>query len=256
MRPLPWLIAHRGAMAEAPENVEAAFDLAFSHKVDGIELDVQMTADGVPVVFHDDTLRRITGKRGAVADRHIAELLELDFGRWYSEYFRGQRLMTLESLLSRYAGRGILMLELKSATGRQNPYVYRDRLCREVTRLIDFYVPGHLHDEIFLLSFDADMIAKTRKFAPHLSYILNIKKPAAQGEKENAEHENLWGYCLPRRKLGRDFSRLCHEKGLRIAVYSCNTPGEVSTALEAGADVVMTDDPAKTVEAFGENMCL
>ena len=55
----PWLIAHRGAMAEAPENVEAAFDLAFCRGVDGIEFDVQLSADHVPVIFHDDSLERI-----------------------------------------------------------------------------------------------------------------------------------------------------------------------------------------------------
>lgn len=51
--PLPWAIAHRGNSAEAPENTAAAFDAALEAPIDGIELDVQMSADGVPVIHHD-----------------------------------------------------------------------------------------------------------------------------------------------------------------------------------------------------------
>ncbi|MCF8025127.1 MAG: glycerophosphodiester phosphodiesterase [Desulfobacteraceae bacterium] len=250
MRPLPWLIAHRGAMAEAPENVEAAFELAFSYAVDGVELDVQMTADGVPVVFHDETLRRITGQRCAVADREAAELLEIDFGGWYSEKFRGQQLMTLESILQRYSGRGILMIELKSECGGQSPDAYLDRLCREAARLIDLHVSRHLQDEIFILGFDGEMIAKSQEMSPQLKHILNIKKPVYPNRKKLPVFEDLWGYCLPRRKFTRDFAGLCHERGLHIAVYSCNTSGQVFSAIEAGADVVMTDDPARVSKAF------
>ncbi|MFW5958267.1 MAG: glycerophosphodiester phosphodiesterase, partial [Desulfosalsimonas sp.] len=92
MRPFPWIIAHRGAMAEAPENSQAAFDLAFFYDVHGIEFDVQMTADGVPVVFHDNTLRRVTGRRTTVADTRFSELSDLDFGKLFSQDFPVQHI--------------------------------------------------------------------------------------------------------------------------------------------------------------------
>ncbi|MES1168290.1 MAG: glycerophosphodiester phosphodiesterase family protein, partial [Oleiharenicola lentus] len=62
--PGPLIIAHRGASAEKPENTIAAFRRALALEVDGIELDVHVTKDGVPVVFHDAQLRRLTGVRG------------------------------------------------------------------------------------------------------------------------------------------------------------------------------------------------
>lgn len=254
MRPIPWLIAHRGASAEAPENVEVAFDLAFSHSADGIELDVQMTADGVAVVFHDGSLRRITGRRGAVADNKIADLLELDFGRWYSEDFRGQGLMTLESFLKRYAGMGILMIELKSGAGRRDPYEYRIRLCKEVIRQIRLHAARSVPDEIFVLGFDAEMIAECRAHAPELNYILNIKNPPPGTYSNTLHHENLWGYCLPRRKLTGEFAGRCRRMGLGVAVYSCNTPGQVTSALDKGADIIMTDDPGRVAEAFRQHV--
>lgn len=254
MRPLPWLIAHRGAMAEAPENVEAAFDLAFSYPVDGIEFDVQMTADYIPVIFHDDDLHRITGKYSAVADLNISELRELDFGKWFSENFRGQQLMTLESLLKRYSGKGILMIELKSGGGRRNAADYRHRLCRETARLIDLHITRGLQDEVFVLSFEPEMIKDSLEFSPHLKHILNLKKPLSPHGKNPPVIEKVWGCCVPRRNLRPDYAGFCHDRGLYVAVYSCNTPGQVRSAMNAGADVIMTDDPARAKEAFQGTM--
>jgi len=75
--PVPLLIAHRGASAEKPENTLAAFARALALGVDAIELDVHVTRDGVPVVFHDDTLPRLTGARGRIAARNWADLAAL-----------------------------------------------------------------------------------------------------------------------------------------------------------------------------------
>lgn len=71
------VIAHRGASAEKPENSIAAFRRALALKVDGIELDVQVTADGVPVVFHDAHLRRLTGRPGRVTNHTWRNLKKL-----------------------------------------------------------------------------------------------------------------------------------------------------------------------------------
>lgn len=71
---IPLVIAHRGASAERPENTLAAFRRAVTLKADGIELDVQLTRDGVPVVFHDPGLLRLTGKRGRLTTRTWPEI--------------------------------------------------------------------------------------------------------------------------------------------------------------------------------------
>ena len=74
----PWIIAHRGASRDCPENTLAAFDEALRQGADGIELDVQFTQDEVPVVFHDKTLTRAGGGRRRVAGLSFRELRELD----------------------------------------------------------------------------------------------------------------------------------------------------------------------------------
>jgi glycerophosphoryl diester phosphodiesterase len=73
----PLIIAHRGASAEKPENTLAAFRRALALRVDGIELDVHVTRDGLAVVFHDDKLRRLTGVKGRLADHTWPELAGL-----------------------------------------------------------------------------------------------------------------------------------------------------------------------------------
>ena len=74
------IFAHRGASGYAPENTLEAFALAITQGADGIELDVQLTKDGIPVVIHDETIDRVTEKKGWVKDYTLKELKELDLG--------------------------------------------------------------------------------------------------------------------------------------------------------------------------------
>lgn len=108
------IIAHRGAPNHAPENTLAAFDKALGLGFPHFELDAQLTADGVAVVFHDTALDRTSAGSGPLADRTLDELKRLDAGSWYSEAFAGERIPTLEEVLVRYHGRAYLHLELKS----------------------------------------------------------------------------------------------------------------------------------------------
>ncbi|WP_369056141.1 glycerophosphodiester phosphodiesterase [Kineococcus terrestris] len=108
----PLVVAHRGASATAPENTLAAFESALWAGADLLELDVQLTADGVPVVLHDATLDRTTDGTGAVADTPWHRLERLDAGGWFSPAFAGQRVPSLgrvAQLLARHPGRGLLV---------------------------------------------------------------------------------------------------------------------------------------------------
>src|SRR5207244_7475867 len=119
------IIAHRGASACAPENTIAAFRAAIDAGADGVEFDVQLARDGVPVVIHDFDLKR-TGRRGErVADLTSAELGRVDVGSWFDtvhpeladDSFADQCVPTLRDAL-RVIGRlqGPIYIELKSET--------------------------------------------------------------------------------------------------------------------------------------------
>src|SRR6201999_3863999 len=74
----PLIIAHRGASAVAPENTIAAFEAAIAAGADGIEFDVRLSREGVPVVIHDQTLQRTHGIRRRVGDMTLNELTKLE----------------------------------------------------------------------------------------------------------------------------------------------------------------------------------
>ena len=82
--PLPPVMGHRGAKGHAPENTLAGLRKAAGLGCRWVEFDVKLTADGELILFHDDSLRRTTDGRGAVADKTLAEIRSLDAGRWFS----------------------------------------------------------------------------------------------------------------------------------------------------------------------------
>lgn len=111
---LPFLWAHRGASAIAPENTMAAFVAALECGADGLELDIHLSRDGVPVVIHDETLARTTNGRGRVCGKTWSQLQKLDAGSWFSAAFAGEPVPALEDVLKTFGGRVRLNLEVKA----------------------------------------------------------------------------------------------------------------------------------------------
>ena len=111
--PRPWLVAHRGGAALAPENTLPAFEQAARLGADAFELDVRLTADGEVVVFHDDDTARVTGQPGTIEGRTLAEVRALDAGwsftpdggRTFPWRGRGISPPTLREVLARFPHR-------------------------------------------------------------------------------------------------------------------------------------------------------
>src|SRR5690606_33903353 len=106
--------AHRGARAVAPENTIEAFVAAADLGADGVELDVQLTADGIPVVIHNTTVDATTDGSGRVADMPLAALRELDAGSHFSPDFAGARIPTLDEVFEAIGDRLLVNVELKT----------------------------------------------------------------------------------------------------------------------------------------------
>jgi glycerophosphoryl diester phosphodiesterase len=109
MSPPPLVIGHRGYRARFPENTLLSFRSAFSAGADGVECDVQKTADGSYVVIHDGTVDRVSHSRGAVNAMTLARLRRVDAGR-------GERIPTLEEVLDALPPGGWIDVELKTET--------------------------------------------------------------------------------------------------------------------------------------------
>src|SRR5258705_9850029 len=126
----PLILGHRGASAVAPENTLAAFSRAILEGADGIEFDVRLSRDGVPVVIHDASLRRTAGIDTLVGDLALAQLQTVDVGSWFSRplpashrrsdepSFAGEKIPTLAQVFDLFnSNPGWLYVEMKSDSG-------------------------------------------------------------------------------------------------------------------------------------------
>jgi glycerophosphoryl diester phosphodiesterase len=157
---LSWLtmrpIAHRGlhdmaaADPQEPENTLAAFRAAIETGY-AIECDLQISADGVPVVFHDDTLDRLTGESGPVRSRTAAELAKIAILK------SGETIPALPDMLAQVAGAVPLVIELKSITGENGSFAQA-----VADDLRDYAGP------VAVMSFDAELAAQVMAAAPGL----------------------------------------------------------------------------------------
>jgi glycerophosphoryl diester phosphodiesterase len=111
---LPRIVAHRGASQSAPENTLAAFRRAWDAGVEGVELDVHLSSDGIPMVIHDDDTERTTGRRGKVAAQSAAALAALDAGSWKSHAFAGEPIPTLAAALATIPDGRTMFVEIKT----------------------------------------------------------------------------------------------------------------------------------------------
>ena len=163
----PLVTYHRGDCSIAPENTIPAFRSAIRKGGDRIELDVQMSRDGVVVVTHDTSLKRCTGKNAKVYDLTFAEIETLDAGRWFSARFAGTRIPSFEEVLQLCQGRIDLNVEIK-------PSAATPALEAETVRLLREY--GFDSSNCVITSQSYETLHKVKALAPEYptGYILAL----------------------------------------------------------------------------------
>lgn len=115
---LPKVIAHRGSSGKAPENTLASLHLAGQEGIKWVEIDVMLSADGIPVIFHDDYLSRTTTSDGLIHKTPLAELRTLDAGSWKDPKYKDETIPTLLEAIEVISQYGMgLNLELKPCEG-------------------------------------------------------------------------------------------------------------------------------------------
>ncbi|RJQ65194.1 MAG: hypothetical protein C4519_28700 [Desulfobacteraceae bacterium] len=242
--PIPWRIAHRGARDQAPENTRAAFDRALDYPIDGIELDVRMSADDAPVIFHDDTLRRVTGRRTPLEELSLTQLEGLDWGGWYHPNFSGEPLLTLAQTLAWFGPRTRLMIEIKSTPAHQRNG-HAARLTRRVIDLLAGMPQSVPADHIFILSFDPRVLRLAHELAPQWRYVINAPEFSPHWVMALPPDQTayLWAIDVRIGRLSPVLAGWAKARGLRVFTYTCNGPRQVHKALRLGVDAVLSDRP-------------
>ena len=226
------VIAHRGASGSCPENTLPAFRRAVELGAHMIELDVQLTRDGHPVVIHDSTLRRTTTGRGAVRRRTLAEIAALDAGGWFASHFAGTSVPMLREVLAEVPIP--INVELKAAGD--------DGLERRALEVVD--EAGALERVIFS-SFDAASLIRLRALTRHaeLAVLWAGRSPAkaiALANRVRARSVHLRkGSWVPGAVAA------AHAVDLAVRVWTVNAPTDFDFLTDAGVDGVFTDYPER-----------
>ena len=229
----------------------AAFRAAIDAGADGIEFDVRLTRDGVPVVIHDSTLRRTGGRLDRIADLSWAELEHIDVGSWFAgkrnlspAAFTDQTVPSLQELLTLYESNdSLLYLEMKSDSSSEH-----EPLAEACCKLIEEHsMKERVIVECFQLPAlkvvrDIDSEIKTAAlFEPALTKpsVLSdqriLDQAMAVGASELALH-----YRLARKLLVQK----AKASGLRVVVWTVDDPAWIERARAIGVDALITNDPA------------
>jgi glycerophosphoryl diester phosphodiesterase len=245
----PLRVAHRGASARAPENTLAAFREAIRLGTDAIELDVQLSADGVPMVIHDDTVDRTTNGHGAVAALASSKLRGLDAGAWFSSRFRGERIPTLEEALECARGRCGLNIEIKDppAAGRKSRGASRrqagggtDAVARAVARSVS---RTGFKELLIVSSFSGPALLHARAAMPavHLGFLASR---SLRGVRAVHRRVRLFAVHPHVRLASPRRVRMARRLGLVVLFWTVNDVRVMRRLLALGGDGLMTDDPA------------
>ncbi len=254
------IYAHRGASAELPENTIAAFQRAIDLRADGIELDVHLSSDGVPVVIHDETVDRTTDATGAVNMMTAAQLGQLDAGRH-------QGVPTLAAVLDLIGSRLHVNIEIKSNQAGQAVIdeVGRRPELRWAISSFDWDVLRFVKSELPA----ADLWPLT--YGPRESITATIEYISSQenvypGAKRWAESLRTTGNILEaaldladdlgsstlsvgQYGLKEDAIRLIHDRGFAAWVWTVNDPERAGELATWGVDSLCTDEPAIMLRA-------
>lgn len=235
----PLIMGHRGAMGHAPENTMASFKKAVEMGVEAIELDVHLSKDGKLVVIHDETVDRTTNGKGEVADLTLAELQALDAGSWFAPEFAGERIPTLEEVLTWARDRVPVVIEVKF--NRQIEAITMATVA-EVDRL-------GMGDQVAVISFDHHVPLGVKQHRPDwITATLYVGRPVDPVGIASAAHANgllpMWGLLTP------DQVAKAHAAGLWVGVWAPGSEAEIKHSADMGADMIGTNYPDRAHKLF------
>ncbi|MEK9723172.1 MAG: glycerophosphodiester phosphodiesterase [Rhodospirillaceae bacterium] len=239
----PRVIGHRGAAGHAPENTLASIRKAAELGATWVEFDVKLSADGVPVLCHDDTLERTTDGRGRVAARTARELARLDAGGWFDPAFAGEPLPTLDAALAQLAALGLgANVEIKPCPGREaeTGYVAAAALAADW--------PSSLPEPL-ISSFSTAALNAAAGAAPAIPRALLVYGVPVdwRGMVDDLRCVALHAQS---RRLRRATAKAALATGMALRVYTVNRPGRARQLMGWGVDAIITDYPDRILSAL------
>jgi glycerophosphoryl diester phosphodiesterase len=231
---LPFVIAHRGASGHAPENTQAAVRVARALGCRWVEVDVQLSADGVPVVIHDHTLDRTTNGHGPVGGVTAGDLAALDAGSWFAPNFSDERVPTLEAILQTCRTLHLgLNIELKPAPNSE------DETAEAVAAVV-----GEASQPLLLSSFSHQALHRLRGLVPHMPLGALFRSPPHEDEVAQVGVPVVSVHVAANRLNDRDVVRLVGA-GYRVLAYTVNDLAQARRLQDWGTSAIFSDFPER-----------
>jgi glycerophosphoryl diester phosphodiesterase len=221
--------AHRGSSKAAPENSLSAVKQAITDGADWVEIDVQETADGEVVVFHDSDFMKLAGVGTKIWDATLADLQTIDIGSRFSPAFGAERVPTLAAMLDACKGRVGVLIELKY-------YGHDKQLEEKVARLVD---ERGMAPQVALMSLKVDAVRKMKALRPDWRVGLLMSVAAGNLQASGADFLAVNAAFATRR-----FVRTAHRQGTKVYVWTVDDASTMSAMMGRGVDGVITNRPA------------
>jgi glycerophosphoryl diester phosphodiesterase len=233
---IPQVIGHRGAAAYAPENTIESLHTAADMGARWVEIDVKLTKDGIPIVFHDDTLERTTGAQGLVAETLYEDIQTLEAGSWFGDSFSGAKIPTLEEVVDVLLDRGLgVNIEIKPCPGREKETA--EAVMDTLTRCWDDM------DTILISSFSHVALETAQDMAPDWPRALLLDDEWPENWQDIAAHLEVSAINLNGNTVSRDDLEEAIEFGKPVIAYTINDPVKARELQGWGVDGFFTDEP-------------
>ncbi|WP_291255486.1 glycerophosphodiester phosphodiesterase [Fusobacterium sp.] len=228
------IFAHRGFSSKYPENTMLAFKKAIEIGVDGIELDVQLTKDGVPVIIHDETLERTTDGQGNIIDFTYDEISKLDASYKFKNLNIVNKIPTLNEYFDFVKDYNIVTnLELKTSV------IEYFGIEEKVFELIKKY---KLENNIIISSFNHYSVLRFKKLAPNIkcgflteSWLIDAGK-YTQKNRVECYHPYF-------KNLTPEVIKELKSSNIEINTWTVNKKRDMEYLIKQNIDVIITNHP-------------
>ncbi|WBL12936.1 glycerophosphodiester phosphodiesterase [Sutcliffiella sp. NC1] len=233
------VFAHRGAAGTHPENTMIAFQEALRVGADGVELDVHLTKDNVPVVIHDETVNRTTNGSGWIKEYYYDDLRKLDAGSWFDEEFTGCTIPSLEEVLQWIAKTSLqINIELK------NGIVRYENIEKIVIDLVHKY---NLKDRVIISSFNHYSLVEVNKCAPEIEtailFMEGLYKPWEYAKTIGATGLHCYlPVAVPELLEGANI------EGMPVRPFVVNEEKHIAALVRGGCSAIITDWPKQAIK--------
>jgi glycerophosphoryl diester phosphodiesterase len=243
------VIGHRGAMGYTPENTLVSFEEGVRRGADLIELDVQLSQDGMVVVIHDTSVDRTTDGSGFIRDLPWKKIKTFDAGVWFGPDYAQEGIPTLVDVIDKFRSRKTtkkhnvgFVIELKTVRGSGGS------LADAVVALL---LREEFTDRCLVISFDAVALQEVRVAHKTLPTGLLFNEDTEEGRIVQAKAIGAQAIFPRKTWVTSRGVTSAHKAGLAVGVWTCNTPNEMKRMVTCGVDAIATNYPDRLRALIG-----